>query len=83
MVCIQNLNIRRLYFNMFSIKKYERKAKGGIFMFDKSKEKIKELGSKMSKKATKASMIPVNVHLALISNKGERDFKKIGGKKGY
>lgn len=52
-------------------------------MFDKSKEKIKELGSKMSKKATKASMIPVNVHLALISNKGERDFKKIGGKKGY
>lgn len=52
-------------------------------MFDKSKEKIKELGSKMSKKATKASMIPVNVHLALIANKGERDFKKIGGKKGY
>lgn len=52
-------------------------------MFDKSKEKIKKLGSKMSKKATKASMIPVNAHLALIANKGERDFKKIGGKKGY
>lgn len=68
---------------MFLRENAERKAKGGIFMFENSKEKLKELAEKMSKEASKASMIPVNVHLALIANKGERDFKKIGGKKGY
>lgn len=52
-------------------------------MFDKSKEKLKELGNKASVTLTKASMIPVNAHLALIAKKGEHDFKKIGGKKGY
>ena len=52
-------------------------------MFDKSKEKLKELGVNISEKASKASMIPVNAHLALIAKKGEHDFKKIGGKKGY
>lgn len=56
---------------------------GGILMFDKSKEKLKELGNKASVTLTKASMIPVNAHLALIAKKGEHDFKKIGGKKGY
>ena len=45
-------------------------------MFEKSKEKIKELGNK-------ASIVPVNAHLAIIAKKGEHDFKKIGGKKGY
>ena len=40
-------------------------------------------GTVANLKATKASMIPVNVHLALIAKKGEYDFKKIGGKKGY
>lgn len=54
-----------------------------IIMFENSKDKLKELGEKMSEKATKASIIPVNAHLALIAKKGEHDFKKIGGKKGY
>lgn len=52
-------------------------------MFKKSKEKIKELGNKISEKAAKASIVPVNAHLAIIAKKGEHDFKKIGGKKGY
>ena len=52
-------------------------------MFNKSKEKAKEIGNKVSGAMQKASMIPVNAHLAIIAKKGEHDFKKIGGKKGY